>query len=153
MSNPHIHFDADHVPESERHNPHASTDFDWAQLVEDCDGQLEKTKRDLTEEEYERDREEHFDDAQSEIQSADIVLLDDVGSESDKFKSQSNVSRLRRVLATCEHKWTMVNANFQRELWPSKFDVRVADRLGSMAYLDLTGVPSYRTKLHKPPTQ
>ena len=101
----------------------------------------------------ERDREEHFDDAQSEIQSADIVLLDDVGSESDKFKSQSNVSRLRRVLATCEHKWTMVNANFQRELWPSKFDVRVADRLGSMAYLDLTGVPSYRTKLHKPPTQ
>lgn len=54
MSDPHIHFDADHVPESERLNPHAHTDFDWAQLIKECDGEIQKTKRDLTEEEYER---------------------------------------------------------------------------------------------------
>ena len=63
MSNPHIHFDADHVPESERHNPNAHTDFDWAKIVEECDGQIEKTTRDLTDEEYER------------VQEALIVIL------------------------------------------------------------------------------
>ena len=63
MSNPHIHFDADHVPESERHNPSASTDFDWPQLIQECDGQIEKTTRDLTDEEYER------------VQEALIVIL------------------------------------------------------------------------------
>lgn len=63
MSDPHIHFDADHVPESERLNPHAHTDFDWAQLIKECDGEMQKTKRDLTEEEYER------------VQEALIVIL------------------------------------------------------------------------------
>ena len=63
MSNPHIHFDADHVPESERLNPHAHTDFDWAQLIKDCDGEMQHVKRDLSEEEYER------------VQEALIVLL------------------------------------------------------------------------------
>lgn len=63
MSDPHIHFDADHVPESERLNPHAHTDFDWAQLIKDCDGEMQHVKRDLSEEEYER------------VQEALIVLL------------------------------------------------------------------------------
>lgn len=97
----------------------------------------------------ERDREEAFDEAQREISEADVIVLDDVGSESDKFKSQQSVSRLRRVLGTCEHKWVMVNANFSKAEWPRKFDARVADRLEAMHYLDLTGVPSYRPKLRK----
>ena len=97
----------------------------------------------------ERDREEAFDEAQREISEADVVALDDVGSESDKFKSQQSVSRLRRVLGTCEHKWLMVNANFNKSEWPKKFDARVADRLEAMHYLDMTGVPSYRPKLRK----
>ena len=78
----------------------------------------------------ERDREEAFDEAQREISEADVVVLDDVGSESDKFKSQQSVSRLRRVLGTCEHKWLMVNANFDKLEWPKKFDARVADKIG-----------------------
>jgi hypothetical protein len=97
----------------------------------------------------ERDREEAFEEAQREISEADVVVLDDVGSESDKFKSQQSVSRLRRVLGTCEHKWLMVSANFSKSEWPHKFDARVADRLEAMHYLDLSGVPSYRPKLRK----
>lgn len=97
----------------------------------------------------ERDREDAFEEAQREISEADVVVLDDVGSESDKFKSQQSVSRLRRVLGTCEHKWLMVNANFSKSEWPHKFDARVADRLEAMHYLDLSGVPSYRPKLRK----
>lgn len=97
----------------------------------------------------ERDREEAFEEAQRDISEADVVVLDDVGSESDRFKSQQSVSRLRRVLGTCEHKWLMVNANFSKAEWPKKFDARVADRLEAMHYLDITGVPSYRPKLRK----
>lgn len=95
----------------------------------------------------ERDKPEAFDDALYDIASADVVVLDDVGSESDRFKSQQNVSRLRRALETCEHKWLMVNANFRKQEWTEKLDARVADRMEAMHYLDMTGVPSYRPKL------
>ena len=97
----------------------------------------------------ERDKPESFDDALYDIANADVVVLDDVGSESDRFKSQQNVSRLRRALEVCEHKWLMVNANFRKVEWPEKLDARVADRMEAMHYLDMTGVPSYRPKLRR----
>lgn len=97
----------------------------------------------------ERDKPESFDDALYDIATADVVVLDDVGSESDRFKSQQNVSRLRRALEACEHKWLMVNANFRKVDWTDKLDARVSDRLEAMHYLEMTGVPSYRPKLRR----
>jgi hypothetical protein len=52
MSDPHIHFDADHIPESERHNPHASTDFDWESVLAGLDGELDGLRADLGEERF-----------------------------------------------------------------------------------------------------
>src|SRR3990167_7728798 len=41
---------------------------------------------------------EKFEDALYDLKTAQIVFIDDVGSESDKFKSGEAASRLRRVL-------------------------------------------------------
>ncbi len=114
----------------ERHwpNPPKAIWIDWARVSE-------------------RDNEASFEDVRYEICSAEVVVLDDVGSESDRFKSQQATSRLRRVLEVCEHKWLLVNSNYQKSDWVTRFDARVADRLQAMHYLDMTGVPSYRNKL------
>jgi DNA replication protein DnaC len=95
----------------------------------------------------EKDKEEAFDEALYQIAEADVVILDDVGSESDKFKSGAGVSRLRRVLSLCEHKWLYVNANIPNERWDTSLDARVSDRLTALHYLDMSGAPSYRPKL------
>lgn len=109
------------------HPPNAAF-IDWASLCE-------------------KKNEDAFEDALNEINGSDIVILDDVGSESDRFKSGESTSRLRRALSRCEYKWLYVNANFAKPQWESKFDVRVADRLEAAHYMDMTGVPSFRQKL------
>lgn len=99
----------------------------------------------------ENEHDSQFENAIYDIEEADIVILEDVGSESDRFKSGQNVSRLRRALSKCENKWLLVNTNFAKDKWPEKFDVRVADRLEAAHCLDMTGVPSYRSKLRGGP--
>lgn len=48
MSEPHLDFSQDHLPTAERHNEHASTDFDWPELFRNCDGELEHLKESLS---------------------------------------------------------------------------------------------------------
>lgn len=54
MSELHINFDADHVPESERHNPHASEAFDWESVFASLDGEILEVRQELSEEEMKR---------------------------------------------------------------------------------------------------
>lgn len=88
-----------------------------------------------------------WEDALAESAAAGVVLIDDVGSEVDKFKSGQNTSRLRQMLSACEKKWLLLTTNVTREDWTKVYDERVADRLSAAHYLDMTGVPSYRPNM------
>jgi hypothetical protein len=52
MSEPHLDFSQDHLPTAERHNEHASTDFDWEALLQKCDGELEVARKELTQDQF-----------------------------------------------------------------------------------------------------
>lgn len=50
-SNP-LEFDRDCVPESERHNANAVADFDWPQIFESLDAEMESAEKELSAEEF-----------------------------------------------------------------------------------------------------
>lgn len=60
---------------------------------------------------------------------ADLLLLDDVGAESDKYKTGEAADGLCQLLSRRENKWTMITTNIDPMAWAKKFDVRVTDRL------------------------
>lgn len=64
--------------------------------------------------------------------SADLVVLDDVGSEVDQFKSGRPTENLRLMLeerATRRRGFTLITTNVLRKSWPERWDARIADRL------------------------
>lgn len=105
--------------------------WDWPRIVEDDSGEI-------------------WEEALNGINgmvASDIVVLDDVGAEVDRFKSEMNKGRLRSAMNACEGKWLLMNTNIEKADWETQFGVRGADRLRAAHYLDMTGVPSYRPKL------
>jgi len=95
----------------------------------------------------ETDKESDFEDLCQEIGESEFIVLDDVGSETDRFKSGLPASRLRRVLSRTEKKWIIVTTNLPKAELLNLYDARVADRFKVFKWLSLDGVPSYRSKL------
>ena len=83
------------------------------------------------------------------IRCARVVLFDDVGSESDRFRSGEPAERLREALEATERKWVIITTNIPADKWCSRFDQRVADRLNKASHIDLRDVPSYRGKINQ----
>lgn len=75
---------------------------------------------------------------------ADLLLLDDVGSESDKYKTGETIDALCQLLSRRAGRWTIITTNISPAAWPTRFDIRVADRLhrGSRV-IDLSKAGSY----------
>ena len=88
-----------------------------------------------------------FDDAMNLIDAAGFVVLDDVGSETDRFRSGLPTERLLRALDARQDKFLMITTNAPLAQWPKAFDNRVASRLGAAMYFDTTGIPDYRPRL------
>lgn len=80
-----------------------------------------------------------------EATKSDILLLDDIGSEIDKFKTNEPKERLRRLLGEREGKYTAITTNIPQENWNSVWDDRVEDRLlrGNAIVVDLFGIPRF----------
>lgn len=75
----------------------------------------------------------------------DILLLDDVGSEVDKFKTNEPKERLRKLLGEREKKSTMISTNVPVREWANVWDSRVEDRLfrnGALVF-DMAGIPRF----------
>lgn len=85
-----------------------------------------------------------FDDWFDEARTAAWLILDDVGSEVDRYKTGEPTERLRRVLDLGRTGWLMLSTNVPKAKWADCFDVRVADRLSGCQCLDLTGLQSHR---------
>lgn len=95
------------------------------------------------------DRDIAFAGQLREISESRVVFLDDVGSESDRFKSGEAASRLRRVLSECDRKWLLVTTNLSKPDFLEQYDYRVADRLSAAHWYELRNVPSYRPQLRR----
>ena len=76
-----------------------------------------------------------------------MVFLDDVGSETDKFKTGEPAERFRIVLEICEKRFLLVSMNVSPTLWTSAWDSRVNSRLQRAVCLDLTNAPDFRTTI------
>lgn len=81
------------------------------------------------------------------LETSRLIIFDDIGSETDRFKTGIPTSRLRRVLSLIEGCWAVVTTNFTKEEFFDAYDARTIDRLRAFKWLSLEGVPSYRTKL------
>lgn len=87
---------------------------------------------------------EDYEEAARDIREADVVFLDDLGAETDKFKSGEHVSRLRRLLNELEGKAVMMTTNLKPSEWAKQWDERVESRLLMAKHLDCFEVPDYR---------
>lgn len=95
----------------------------------------------------ESDDEDDFRDVLYQISQSTFIALDDVGSESDRFKNGIPASRLRRVLSEMKRQWIVVTCNLSQSEMIAQYDVRIADRLEKFQWVELGEVPSYRPKL------
>lgn len=80
-----------------------------------------------------------------EALDCDVLLLDDIGTEVDKFKTGEAKERLRILLSTREPKWSAISTNIQISKWAEFWDQRVEDRLlrGNARPFTLDGVPTF----------
>lgn len=96
--------------------------FDWSQLVEKEAGEIFR-----------------------EASSADLLILDDIGSEVDRYKTGQPSEVLRLLLEKREGKWTVFTTNIPPTLWRERWDTRVESRLRSARILQMTGIPDHRS--------
>lgn len=86
------------------------------------------------------------DDESIEDLVSDFTLVDDIGAEVDKFKSGFHIPLLARVLDKLRGRWGIITTNIHHDLWASRWDIRVQDRLlRQTEYLDMFDVPSFQT--------
>jgi DNA replication protein DnaC len=96
-----------------------------------------------------------FQNASSDLLEADIAVLDDIGSETDRFRSAASNSRLRSILNVLEKRWLLVTTNIPKKRWNEVFGNRVGDRLNEAKYFNGENIPSYRgnSQRHAPAQQ
>lgn len=63
------------------------------------------------------------------VRAATLVVIDDIGAESDRYKSGVSRNRLLRVLEVCEKKWLFATTNLKPDQYESRYDERVSSRL------------------------
>lgn len=85
-----------------------------------------------------------FDAYLSEITQCQLVVLDDLGAETDRFRSGTPASRLRMLLEKAKNKWLIATTNTPKNDWPNVFDARVASRLSAARVITTQGIPDYR---------
>lgn len=82
-----------------------------------------------------------------DLLACDVVLLDDIGAEEDRFKSGSDTRLLGDVLGKVhdQRKFAFITTNFGPGGWRDRWDGRVQDRLLRMdsTIVDMTEAKSY----------
>ncbi len=58
-----------------------------------------------------------------------LLFLEDVGAEVDRFKTGEPTERFREVLNAFKHKSMVLTSNIHPDNWKSRWDTRIADRL------------------------
>lgn len=76
---------------------------------------------------------------------AEALFIDDVGAETDKFKTGDGIEELRLMLDEREKKgWTVMSTNVKKAMFGVRWDSRVRDRfLRGWTIIDLWNTPSW----------
>ena len=76
-----------------------------------------------------------------------LVILDDIGAETDQYKSGLSKDKLCQILSRREKRFTVITTNVAPENWTEMFDGRVDDRLCRNSVIcDITKVKSFAKK-------
>ena len=73
-----------------------------------------------------------------DIQTTDILFLDDIGAEADRFKSKESTAVLQSILDYRQKKFTFITTNIKKEMWQDHWDMRVSDRLRRNSAVDVS---------------
>jgi DNA replication protein DnaC len=77
-----------------------------------------------------REQVDHANHEQMEdLVTSDVVFLDDVGSEEDRFRSGAATRIFGDVLGKMERKFVFITTNIHPSQWNERWDGRVEDRL------------------------
>ena len=87
-----------------------------------------------------------WEDWLEDAAAAAWIVLDDVGSEVDRYRTGEPAERLRRVLDLGASRFMLISTNVVGPKWKVAFDARAADRMSAGECVDLSGVPSYRSR-------
>ena len=60
---------------------------------------------------------------------ADLVIIDDIGSDTDAYRAGRNVNRLQIILDRCENKWLFATSNLTTDGFQEVYGDRIASRL------------------------
>lgn len=71
------------------------------------------------------DNQEHYED----VCSADVVFIDDIGAEEDRFRAGAPTRVLGDLLGALEKRFTFITTNIAPDGWEKRWDGRVEDRL------------------------
>lgn len=93
-----------------------------------------------------RRNDREWDVLMSEMVGCHLVVVDDIGAEIDKFKSGEAVVRLWEVLETSRDRWLFLTTNVRPLKWRETFGQRCSDRMLEGGVVDVSDVPSYRTR-------
>jgi DNA replication protein DnaC len=63
------------------------------------------------------------------MEDCDLLCLEDIGAEVDRFKSGEPYERLRELLNEFKRNFLFITTNLMPEQWGDKWDKRIADRL------------------------
>ena len=75
----------------------------------------------------------------------DILFLEDIGAEVDRFKSGEPTERLREIFNAFKGKWMVVTTNVPVDHWEARWDGRVMDRMFRNSVIaDMSTVPSFQ---------
>lgn len=64
-----------------------------------------------------------------DLNSCDLLCLEDIGAEVDRFKTGEPAERLRELLNDFKSNFLFITTNIMPEQWGEKWDKRIADRL------------------------
>lgn len=84
-----------------------------------------------------------FAECMDELEAASMVIVDDIGTEIDGFKTGEPAERLCHILNRLEDRYLWLTTNKSVDIWSTTWDKRVEDRLLSGDVTMVSG-PSFR---------
>lgn len=79
-----------------------------------------------------------------EAEAADLLVVDEIGAEVDRFKTGEPTEVLRRLLSRREGRWTILTSNVPQSEWIDRWDARIASRLSAGKTLLFDSLPDRR---------
>jgi DNA polymerase III delta prime subunit len=85
-----------------------------------------------------------FDEIIGDLKRASLIILDDVGSELDRFRNGATTEKLRRTLEAVKNHWVLATTNLSDQALTKAYDARVTSRFDAFARIEVFNAPDFR---------